>query len=262
MSGRISFPGLRIGGTSWVTPGTLADNLRQLAPDLADMEVVLFDTPMASNIPSPAEVAELAALCAELDMTCTIHLPAEMDGTVGESDRRRAEDPCLSVMDRLSLLAPFGWVVHLTGSGIIGRPAEDMKTWTEAVHRSAARLASALDDPSLLCVETLGYDFRAAEPVIGSLGLSICLDVGHMVLYDLPARELIVRYLPRTKILHLHGVDPDGTDHRDLRFVDPGLLDFLLERCADGRERVLTVEVFGKEDYEASLGVLKNKNGG
>ena len=262
MSGRLSLPGLRVGSTSWVTPGTLAENLRRLARDLSDMELVLFHTPDASNIPTEAEVRELAALCNDLAMTCTVHLPAELDGTVDEGTRRRAEDLCLSVMDRAAPLDPFGWVVHLTGPRRTGLPAKDMDRWRTAIEASAARLAQSLDDPSRLCVETLGYNFRTVEPVLDKLGLSVCLDVGHLVFYELPARDLIVRYLPQTRILHLHGVGPDGADHRDLRHVDPALLDFLLDRCAaDGAERVLTVEVFGEEDYEASLNVLKKRDG-
>ena len=44
--------GLRFGGTSWVTPGTFADNLRYLSNDVSDMEIVLFDTPEHSNMPT------------------------------------------------------------------------------------------------------------------------------------------------------------------------------------------------------------------
>ena len=33
--------GLRFGGTSWVAPGTFADNLRYLSNDVSDMEIVL-----------------------------------------------------------------------------------------------------------------------------------------------------------------------------------------------------------------------------
>lgn len=262
MRGRLRFPGLRVGGTSWVTEGSLSENLRCLAGNLQDMELVLFDTPEASNIPSPGEVRELSALCSELDMTCTVHLPAEIDGTAPPEERRRNEDICLSVMERMAPLDPFGWVVHLTGERRTGAPSDSMERWAENLRSSAERLAAALDVPERFCVETLGYDLRLAEPAFAHLGLSVCLDVGHLVLYGFSPEEEIVRWLPRTRILHVHGVTPDGEDHRDLGFLDPGLLSFLLDRCAPGEpERVLTVEVFGAEDYRASLNVLKNRNG-
>nr|MBP9976033.1 hypothetical protein [Synergistaceae bacterium] len=70
--------GLRLGGTSWVIPGTFADNLRYLSNDVSDMEIVLFDTPEHSNIPSKDEVRALRDLCGGLDMSCTVHLPSEI----------------------------------------------------------------------------------------------------------------------------------------------------------------------------------------
>src|SRR5690606_27960179 len=71
--------GLRLGGTSWVTPGTFADNLRYLSNDVSDMEIVLFDTPEHSNMPTDEEVIVLRELCGELDMSCTVHLPSEIN---------------------------------------------------------------------------------------------------------------------------------------------------------------------------------------
>ena len=65
--------GLRLGGTSWVIPGTFADNLRYLSNEVSDMEIVLFDTPEHSNMPAKDEVRALKDLCGELGMSCTVH---------------------------------------------------------------------------------------------------------------------------------------------------------------------------------------------
>ena len=57
---------LRVGGTSWVIPGTFSENLRCLSKDVSDMEIVLFDTPEQSNIPSKDEVKEQAISTANI----------------------------------------------------------------------------------------------------------------------------------------------------------------------------------------------------
>ena len=57
---RLRFPGVRLGGTSWVVEGSFADNLRELSREAQDMQFVLFDNEYGSNIPSQEEVARLA----------------------------------------------------------------------------------------------------------------------------------------------------------------------------------------------------------
>ncbi|MFR5879851.1 MAG: hypothetical protein ACLUEQ_03025 [Cloacibacillus evryensis] len=70
---KLNFPGVRLGGTSWVVEGSFADNLRELSREARDMQFVLFDNKYGVNIPSKEEVNWLAALKNELGMSCTVH---------------------------------------------------------------------------------------------------------------------------------------------------------------------------------------------
>jgi hypothetical protein len=55
------FP-FRVGTTSYIVPDNLLPNLRYLADRVDDVELVLFESEEFSNMPSPSEVEEMAAL--------------------------------------------------------------------------------------------------------------------------------------------------------------------------------------------------------
>jgi sugar phosphate isomerase/epimerase len=111
--------------------------------------------------------------------------------------------------------------------------------------------------PSTLCLETLEYDFALAEPVVEELGLSVALDVGHLARDGVPFDAVVARNLARTRVVQWHGTDPSGRDHRSLRHYPRGEGLRLLRTLRAARfAGVLTLEVFGEQDFEESLAVL------
>ena len=258
---RISFNNntLRLGGTSWVVPGTLEENLRCLSENVSDMEIVLFDTPEGSNIPHKDEVRELGYLLGELDMTCNIHFPVDVcDVEVSNiKERMRCEDLCLRITELFSPIKPFAWILHLVGE-VRGRvPSKEMEIWKELTSSSALRIAASVDDKSRICAETLDNEFSYLIDIVRETGLSVCLDVGHLIKGEYPTIEYTEKYMPEARMIHLHGVMPDGTDHVDLSYFDKELLKKIIKLADDGRERVMSIEVF-EDDYFRSLEVIKD----
>jgi sugar phosphate isomerase/epimerase len=109
----------------------------------------------------------------------------------------------------------------------------------------------------MLCIETLDYPYELIEPVVNKHGMSICLDVGHLVFFGYPLSGYFDRYLSQTRVIHLHG-HCDGMDHRDIGTLEPEALETLTGHAdfGDGRERVLTLEIFGLPDFEQSMEVM------
>jgi len=239
-----------------IVKGSLSDNLRSLSSDLSDMEMVLFDTDGHTNMPSPDEVIRLKALCKDLGMTCTVHFPVDICASDDARIRRRCEDKCLRTVELFSQLAPFAWILHLTGAKRGRIPDDDIEKWRDKSRKSAERICSALDNKSKLCVETLDYDFSFIEDIVSDTGLSICLDIGHLIKFGYPVRQRIKKYMPLARVVHIHGVKPDGTDHVDLSYCSRELISETIAMMSDNSERVMTLEVF-EDDYEPSLKVLK-----
>ncbi|MEG2183769.1 MAG: cobamide remodeling phosphodiesterase CbiR [Cloacibacillus sp.] len=253
----LRFPGVRLGGTSWVVPGAFSENMRVLSKEAQDMQLVLFDNQYGSNIPTQTEVRELAALRRDLDMSCTVHFPDDICLSTDAAERVRCEDSCLRIMELFAPLEPFAWILHLDGE-LFGRfPSADMPAWLEKSGGSLKRLADNIDEPAAICVETLDYNIEIACPLIEERGLSMCLDIGHLVRYGHPVLEQMRRYLPHTRCLHIHGVTEDGTDHVSMSSFDPALFRAIVSMLAqDGRERVMTLEVF-ENNYELSLEAIR-----
>lgn len=245
----------RLGTTSYILEADLLLNCEYLAPRVDDIELVLFESDEISNLPDPAALEQLNRLQAEHHVTYTVHLPLDIElGHPAEQERQRSIDKCRRVLERMSCLDPFAYIVHFHGTRRGKSPAENMEAWLQALSRSARSLASSGIDPALLCVETLDYPFEYVAPMVTEHGLSVCLDAGHLAFYDYPLEDYLDRYLSQSRVIHLHG-HRDGMDHKDIGALPQDFFDALMARLSgkDEPRRVLTLEVFGSEDFERSL---------
>lgn len=253
-------PPFRLGTTSYIYPAEILPNVRSLQHTVEDIEIVLFESDELSNYPSPREIEELAALGQESGLSYTVHLP--LDVLLGDPEprvRRRSVETCLRAIDGTARLRPHGYIIHFQGL-----PTDDHRHWLDEswlarLDQSVDQLIGRVDNPRLLCAETLSYPFHLVEKLIERRDLSICLDVGHIILYDQPLELYLHRYLSRTRIIHLHG-NSGGRDHLDLGRVPAAALDLLFTSLATlpkVDDLVVTLEIFSEKDLEISRAVVE-----
>jgi len=253
------FP-FRLGTTSYILADDLCRNARFLARHVDDMELVLFDTGTESNIPDREVIKELAGIKNGSAFSYTVHMTAEVFlGDTDESVRRRSVISALRIIDITSHIDPFAYIVHFHGEMRGERPARDMKRWKEALQLSIEEILSDGVPAKMLCVETLDYPYEEIEEIVFRNGLSVCLDIGHLAFYGYPVTRYIDRYLSMARVIHLHGHE-NGSDHRTIRFLEPSVISEVVSRLKQMREteRVVTLEVFGMEDFESSLQIMSN----
>lgn len=251
------FP-FRLGTTSYVIPADLAANCAFLADKVDDIELVLFESHEISNLPDADTVKMLGGIAEQHDLTYTVHLP--LDAWLGHADaavRRQSVDKCLRVIEHTAPLAPFAYIVHFHGDRRGESPSPDLARWQEGHRRAVERLLQVAP-PEYLCVETLDYPYAFIEDIVIDYKLGVCLDIGHQLLCGIAPEDYLDRYLPRTRVLHLHGVE-NGHDHRSLAFLPGGLLTALINRLGEGPEmqRVLTMEIFDEGAFNQSLELLR-----
>jgi len=252
LKGRFPF---RLGTTSYIIPADILPNVEFLVGLVDDVELVLFESAATSNLPGPAAIGKLGAVARAEDLTYTVHLPLDAPlGLPQEAARRESVERCLRVMELARPLDPFAWVVHFDPPEGGQAPAD----WLAALRASIGELLATGVEAPRICVENLTYPFEDVERIVLDHGLSVCLDIGHLVLEGRDVVAFLDRHLGRTRVVHLHGI-VDGKDHRDVGALDPALLAALMERLADegAPERVVTLEVFSRPDFEASLSALK-----
>ena len=250
----------RIGTTSFVYPARWIDNARRLAGRVEDVELLLFDPPTPQSVPAPAELAALAQLRDETGLTYTVHAPIGFALASEDEGRRRVAVEAITYVTRLTApLAPRAVVVHLAPGEREGDPAPvDADAFRRRAVASLRQVLAATGlAPSTICLETLEYDFALAEPVVEELGLSVALDVGHLARDGVPFDAVVARNLARARVVQWHGTDPSGRDHRSLRHYPRAEGLRLLRTLRAARfTGVLTLEVFGEQDFEESLAVL------
>lgn len=242
----------RLGATSYIYPGSLTWNARQLGPLVDDIELVLFDAgAYGCNFPTPEEIAELAYIAGEFSLTYTVHLP--MDVRLGNESL----DKACRVIELTAALHPFAIILHFDGYAVTNHPTGDViEAWQEEATRALATLMRQLDDPTLLCVENLeGWDPRLFDDIVEHAGVRRCVDVGHLWLEGKNPLPYLQAHLPHTRVVHVHGLAE--RDHVSLAHVPHDRLTAVIDLLSHAQYAgVVTVEVFGQDDFFSSLQAL------
>ncbi|MBK8046087.1 MAG: sugar phosphate isomerase/epimerase [Anaerolineales bacterium] len=250
----------RIGTTSYIVEDDLLANARFLAPSVEDMQLVLFDLPDgASNLPSPVEVAALAAFGAASGFSYTVHLLddlrlADDNGRTPSLPLRRAHQ----LLDLTQSLEPWAWVGHLDGRTVRTADAEDpaLLTWRDATVKALRLTTAGLQAPHRLAIENLeGYPAEFVTPVVTRAGVGRCVDVGHLWLDGIDPLPALAAAGARMRVVHIHGVNE--RDHASLAYAPPDALDAVIRTLLEMKfGGVVTLEVFGLEDFQTSRQAL------
>lgn len=272
---RWSLP-FRIGATSYIVPDDLLPNAAFLAAHVQDMQLVLFEVPGGpSNLPSPQGVAELAALGQARDLSYTVHLLHDL------RLRDEAGAPALALVKARAVieltrpLQPLAWICHLDGRAVrhAAADAPEYGRWQQDMVAALRQVCDWAGGGRRVAVENLeGYRPDFVTPVVARTPAARCLDVGHLWLDGVDPRPHLEAALPRLRVVHLHGVRPgekgaDGAegslapgsrDHNSLAHADRAQLDHLLAALLDARfTGVLSLEIFGEDDFWSSLAALE-----
>jgi sugar phosphate isomerase/epimerase len=252
----------RLGTTSYIVPDEIIPNLRYLAGTVEDIELVLFESDEFSNLPSPQEIGIMQDLAARHGMTYSVHLPLDVYlGHPDRSERERSVGKCRRIVELVRDLPKSAFVMHFEagpGVDINGFTKAESDRFVESLRDSSAMLLDSCgEQASMFCAENLNYPFELVWPVVEDAGFSVTLDVGHLEYYGFPLGEYLHRYLPRTKVLHMHGTT-EGRDHNSLAFMRHEALDQVVEALASeaGNQRVFTLEIFSEADLESSIAAL------
>jgi sugar phosphate isomerase/epimerase len=133
-----------------------------------------------------------------------------------------------------------------------------MTGWTKGLRASVADLLGTGIQSHLFCVETLDYPFALVDPIVYEFELSVCLDIGHILLQGYPLDAYLAKYHDRIRVFHAHGIR-ENKDHRDLGSLRDSDLALLFGNLRSPRPSppVLTLEVFDENDFRLSLEVVE-----
>jgi sugar phosphate isomerase/epimerase len=246
-----SFP-FRLGTTSYILPAPIIPNLRFLAPYVDEVELVLFESEGAGNLPSPKEVRQMDSIAREHHLGYIVHLPTDL--YLGDPEpwvRDRSKETILRFYRRTEELSPRAYVLHLERKRPDGSTAGDFESWMGRVLGSLEKLAREGVELQLLALENLDYGVNLLAKIAMETGTGLCIDVGHLLRYGFSLREELDPFLPRCNVLHIHGV-MEQVDHRGLDAIEEGPWKKIWKGLL-GFSGSVCVEVFSLEDLRRSM---------
>ncbi len=253
------FP-FRLGTSSFIIPAGILENVEMLSPNFDDIEILVFESDRISQLPSEEEILRLVEIAAAKDLTYTVHLPLDINLQQTKSLVVKEAEAVLRIIERLSPLSPFGWILHLPFPAPLPSPVSASEILDNArifIGRLRDNLPFASSD---LCIENLDYDFNFVSELIQVFDLSVCFDLGHALRLGLDPHLFWDQWKERVKIVHLHGLNAQGKDHCELTCLPfKTLSDLISVLSADHHRfrRVLTIEVFGIEKLNSSLETMQ-----
>ena len=241
------------GATSYVIEAGLLENLLWLSrPDMTlpigEMQLVLFETPEISNIPSHKEVSDLASAARERGMAFTVHLPGSIAlGSPERAIRAASVELFKRTVGVTQALKPICWTLHVPLP-----PGEDASIYIARAEDALAPLLIEFDSPRKLAIENIQPVFGAEGQIIEDLDTSVAIDIGHLISFGQDVWGFIEHWAGRCLNMHIHGCH-DGRDHESLAFLPEGFMAELLPRVSRiPALRTVTMEVFGVPDFESS----------
>jgi sugar phosphate isomerase/epimerase len=250
LCGRFPF---RIGTTSYIIEAGILENLKFLAGRVGEVQLVLFETPELSNIPSASDVEEFKLAAEDADLAFTVHLPGDID--IGSPDRALRENSAERLKKIVGLTAPLSpicWVLHLFSP----QDGETPEARLDRLRKNMSPLIGEFNSPRDLAIENIHRTFETERPIIEAFDTSACVDIGHLLTFGADVRLHLERWLPRCRNIHLHGVK-DGRDHESLACLPENFSRELFQRLS--REpglKTVTMEIFGMDDFKSSAAAL------
>lgn len=252
----------RLGTTSYILPADILPNVHYLKDKVQDIELVLFEVDDGpNNLPTPEVVHELGELAAAHGLTYTVHLPLDLrlgaNGDLGHISLLKAR----KVIECTRPLNPWAYLLHLDGKEFLAplpvAEGPEVKEWQTQATRALEIVAAWAGAPELLAVENLEhYPLDFILPVLERVPVSRCVDVGHLWVDGHNPVPYLQAALPRTRVVHLHGLaerDHKSLAHMPAEKLDPVIATLLQENYSG----VLTLEIFGDEDFHSSVAALQ-----
>jgi sugar phosphate isomerase/epimerase len=247
---RGSFP-FSIGTTSFIYPAQYAPNVKALGPFLDEIELLFFESTAESSLPSKGQVKELEMLATEFNLSYNIHLPVDIfPGDHQPGIRHKASETISRVMDLVANLSPTTHTLHLPYTDGT-RDKDAIRAWQERNCETIRRVLSNGAVDQSISIENLDYPYAWAQEVVRELNLSICLDVGHLLVQKIDPLTLFEACEDAVSIIHLHGVDGDD-DHLGLESLDRVQV-MSVRQILSRFKKTVSVEVFSYEHLVSSL---------
>jgi sugar phosphate isomerase/epimerase len=246
----------KLATTSFIYPDDYIPNVKMLGSYFDEIELLIFESKDIESLFPKSVIDELNRLSKDLDIGYNIHLPTDISISAGDKNLQfDAIESYKRIIDRMLPLAPSSFFLHVPYDE---RDTEDptVEKWCQRIRTNLGQLLDGTVDAPLVSVENLDYPVDFIEDITRELNLSICMDVGHLIIYGNDITDIFRKYSSRISSIHLHGVEKNqdhlGIDQLPQRYISP-----VMETLKHFRG-ILSIEVFSYLHLIPSLQTLEN----
>jgi sugar phosphate isomerase/epimerase len=217
------FP-FKIGTTSYILPvkeESVVANVVYLKDSFDLVQLLFFGREYLDEVMSPRIIKELKAIKDECGLCYTIHLPSDLE-LLNPSAARVEESIGVieKIMAETEILDVDGYVLHIDalvkGSPAVELDHEHFNLFHRALDTLSAKLAFSSRN---ILIENTTYDLTFFSSLIVRSRCSVCMDAGHISLYNHDYGRFIEVFQQKIRQVHLHGVS-GGRDHQALTGLD------------------------------------------
>lgn len=240
-----------IGTTSYIYPDLYVPNVKMLGPFVDEIELLLFESAPVSSLFTKPVIYDLKQLSQDLEVSYNIHLPTDISiSNPSPGGRDQTVSSLMRIIERMAPLAPASYTLHVPYPSDISNE-DHLRNWQDVVYRNLAKFVGSGVPAEKIAIETLDYPLETLAKIIYELQLSICLDVGHLMLhgYDIP--RFFNKYGAKISIMHLHGIK-NNRDHLSLDQLPADSMQSIL-KILKTFTASLSLEVFSFKHLETSL---------
>jgi sugar phosphate isomerase/epimerase len=244
----------RIGTTSYIYPDHIIPNVKMLAPYFDEIELLLYESRFDS-LPTMQQITELVLLAEQYDLSYNVHLPIDISLT--DSDliaRSNSVNVMKRICDLTYILNPSTYTLHLP-YGETSFDGKSLKIWHDFAADGIEKLIATGIQSHAISIETLAYPFEWLEEIIKAFKLSVCIDIGHLLINGFDVKKVFDKYSSNTSIIHLHGVE-NKKDHVSLNKLSSEQMDQIIG-ILKKYYGVVSLEVFSFDHLNTSLTFLE-----
>jgi len=244
----------KIGTTSYIYPDHIVPNVKMLAHYLDEIELLLFESD-PDSLPTMQQIKELVLLAEQYDLSYNVHLPIDISLT--DSDpltRSKSVNVIKRIFDLTYVLTPSTYTLHLPCDET-SFDGDGLKIWQDFAADGIEKLIATGIQSHLISIETLAYPFEWIEEIIKAYKLSVCIDIGHLLVKGFDVKKVFDKHSSNTSIIHLQGVE-NKKDHVSLNRLSLEQMDQIIG-ILKRYYGVVSLEVFSYENLSASLTFLE-----
>jgi hypothetical protein len=246
----------KLATTSFIYPDDYIPNIQMLGPYFDEIELLLFESKDIESCFPKSVVDELGCLSKELDIGYTIHLPTDVSISAGDDRLQFDAIECYKrTIDRMLPLAPSSFFLHVPYTEQDAKEPT-VEKWCQRIRTNLLKLIDGTIDGSFVSIETLDYPLDYIEDIAVELNLSICIDVGHLIINGCDILKVFEKYSSMIASIHLHGVE-NNQDHLGLDRLAKRYRAQVME-ILKNFEGILSLEVFSYLHLMPSLQTLED----